>query len=60
MINKTNFIYSKSAAARILGVEVSAIARFEEWQKVYFVQVKGQRPTFIPYSAFKEDFVTVM
>lgn len=58
MINKTNFIYSKSAAARILGVEVNAIARFEKWKGIYFVQVKGKRPTFIPYRAFKENFVT--
>ena len=58
MIDKTNFVYSKTAAARILDVEVNTIAKFEKWQKVYFVQIRGQRPTFIPYSAFKENFVT--
>ncbi len=57
MINATNFVYSKAAAARILGVKVWAIARFEIWYKVCFVVVKGQRPTFISKKAFREHFV---
>jgi hypothetical protein len=57
MIDPHNFVYSKAAAARLLGVNVYAIARFEKWKNVYFVQVRGKRPTFIPYSAFKENFV---
>ena len=46
MINQTNFVYSAAAAARILGVKVHKIARFEVWAYVCFVHVKGQRPTF--------------
>jgi hypothetical protein len=57
MINKINFIYSKSAAARILDVKPHLIIRFEIWAYVCFVQVKGQRPTFISKKAFKQHFV---
>lgn len=56
MINKANFVYSKAAAARILGVPVYAIARFEKWAYVYFVQVKGKRPVFMSLKAFKQHF----
>ena len=57
MIDRKNFVYSKAAAARILGVSVYAIARFEKWAYVCFVQVKGKRPTFISFNAFKAHFV---
>ena len=63
MINATNFVYSKAAAARILGIKVyarrkrSCDARFEIWYKVCFVVVKGQRPTFISKKAFRQHFV---
>ncbi|MGL5075509.1 MAG: hypothetical protein ACRDBG_06655 [Waterburya sp.] len=43
MINSNNFVYSKAAAARILGIKVYAIALFEVWYKVCFVVVRGQR-----------------
>ena len=56
MINPRNFVYSKAAAARLLGVSVYAIARFEKWAYVCFVQVKGQRPTFISKKAFAQHF----
>jgi hypothetical protein len=57
MINSQNFVFSKSSAARILGVPVHAIARFEIWYKVCFVIVKGKRPTFISKETFKQHFV---
>jgi hypothetical protein len=57
MINKINFVYSKSAAARILDVKPHFIVRFEIWAYVCFVQVRGQRPTFISKKAFKQHFV---
>ena len=57
MINSKNFVYSKAAAARLLGVPVYAIARFEIWYKVCFVQVRGKRPTFIGKQAFRQHFV---
>ena len=61
----SSFVYSKAAAARILGIKVYArreadlceIARFEIWYKVCFVVVKGKRPTFISKKAFKQHFV---
>ncbi len=57
MINKTHFVFSKAAAARILGVQLNAIGKFEIWAYVCFVHVKGQRPTFISKKAFKQHFV---
>ncbi len=57
MINPKNFVYSASAAARLLGVSVYAIARFEVWAYVCFVHVRGQRPTFISKKAFRQHFV---
>ena len=56
MINKYNFVYSKAAAARILNVSPYAIAKFEKWAWVCFVQVKGQRPIFISFKVFKQHF----
>ena len=57
MINPTNFVYSKAATARLLGVKVNAIARFEIWYKVCFVHVQGSRPTFISKKVFRQHFV---
>ncbi len=57
MINKTNFVYSAAAAARILGVKAHAIARFEVWAYVCFVHVKEHRPTFISKKVFRQHFV---
>ncbi len=57
MINSKNFVYSKAAAARILGIKVYAIARFEIWADVCFVHVRGQRPTFMSKKALREHFV---
>lgn len=56
MIGKYNFVYSKAAAARILNVPVYAIARFERWAWVCFVQIRGQRPMFISFKVFKQHF----
>jgi hypothetical protein len=57
MINSQNFVFSKAAAARILGVPVWAIVGFQKWWRVCWVWVKGKRPTFISLKAFKEHFV---
>ena len=57
MINRKNFLYSKAAAARLLGVKVNEIAKLEIWAYVCFVHVKGKRPTFISKKAFKQHFV---
>lgn len=56
MIDLDNFIYSKAAAARILGVPEYAIAKFESWANGYFVQVRGQRPKLISRKVFKQHF----
>ncbi len=57
MINSNNFVYSASAAARILGIKIYSIVRFEIWAYVCFVHVEGCRPTFISKKAFKQHFV---
>jgi hypothetical protein len=57
MINSSNFVFSKAAAARILGVPVHLILGFQIWWKVCWVWVKGKRPTFISLKAFKQHFV---
>ena len=57
MINKTNFVYSKSAAARILEVEPRTIIKFEIWAYVCVIQIKGQKSTFISKKAFRQHFV---
>lgn len=59
MINKTNFVYSKSAAARILEVKLSEVIKFETWAYVCLVQLKGQKQTFISKKVFKQHFVDV-
>ena len=57
MINRKNFVFSKAAAARILGVPVHHITKIEWWRSVCWVVVKGKSPTFISYQAFKQHFV---
>lgn len=57
MISKHNFVYSRSSAARILGVESRDIVKFEVWWKVCFVQVRGCRPTFVSKKVFRQHFV---
>ena len=57
MVTSSNFCYSVSAAARILGVSASAIAGFQVWTKVVWVWVKGCRPQFLSMATFKQHFV---
>ncbi len=57
MIDTNNFIYSKSALARALKINPKSIVRFEIWDKVIFVIVKGKRPTFISKNLFKKEFI---
>lgn len=57
MITTNNFIYSKSALARALKISTSKIVRFEIWDKVIFVIIKGKSPTFISKNLFKKEFI---
>ena len=59
MINKTNFVYSKAAAARILKVDYNRIEQFEIWAYVCLVKVKGQKPIFISKKVFRQHFVDI-
>jgi hypothetical protein len=57
MITATNLLYSKSALARILGINSALIVRFEVWHSVIFAVIKGRRPRFFSKKAFKTHFV---
>ena len=57
MVNSTSILYSKSAAARLMGVAVDSIKGFAVWAKVAWVWVKGSRPKFMSLKAFKQHFV---
>jgi hypothetical protein len=57
MITATNLLYSKSALARILGIDAKLIARFEVWHSVIFAVIKGRRPCFFSKKIFKIHFV---
>lgn len=54
--NLHKLLFSKSAAARILGCSVQRVKRLEVWATVIFVVVEGRKPTFISPKAFKRDF----
>lgn len=57
MITATNLIYSKSAIARMEGVEALDVLRLEVWANCIFVIIRGRRPRFYSKKAFKQHFV---
>ena len=57
MTTSTPIAYTKSAAARILGVSPKAIKGFRVWAYVCWVHVEGSRPTMVSKKAFCKDFV---
>ena len=57
MISQDNYIYSKSALARVLNINPKLIVRLEAWASVVFVVIKGKRPTFISKKVFKKEFI---
>ncbi len=57
MISQDNYIYSKSALARVLNINPKFIKRVEAWASVVFVVIKGKRPTFISKKVFKKEFI---
>jgi hypothetical protein len=56
MITQNNYIYSQAALARVLEISPKSIIRFEVWDKVIFVIIKGKRPTFISKNLLKKEF----
>lgn len=46
MIQSKDYVYSKSAVARMLNVADSLVVRVEKWANCAFVIVKGKRPRF--------------
>jgi predicted nucleic acid-binding Zn finger protein len=56
MLTAFNILYSAAAARRLLGLKSSAPVEIKDFQKVIWVHVKGQRPTFISKTKFKQHF----
>jgi hypothetical protein len=56
-MNSTALIFTKAAAARILGVKPAAIVSYRVWAFTVWVHVKGCRPTLVSKKAFYADFV---
>lgn len=46
MIQSEDYIYSKSAVARMLNIAQNAVVRVEKWANCAFVIIKGKRPRF--------------
>ena len=59
MINALNLLYSKSSAARILGLEYSDIERIEIWSKVIWVKPFNRKASMISKKVFKQHFVDI-
>lgn len=57
MVTAQNILYSKSALARILGIDTNLITRLEVWHSVVFAVIKGRRPRFFSKKIFKIHFV---
>jgi hypothetical protein len=50
-------LYSKSAAARLLGVNPEEILDLQVWGTGIWVNIEGQRPRILSKRAFKQYFV---
>ncbi len=50
-------LYSKSAAARLLGVNLEDILDLQVWGTGIWVNIEGQRPRILSKKAFKQHFV---
>ena len=57
MITAQNLLYSKSAIARMEGIEPQDVLRLEVWANCIFVIIRGRRPRFYSKTAFKIHFV---
>jgi len=59
MINAINLVYSKSSAARILGLEYSDIERIEIWSKVIWIKPFNRKALMVSKKDFKQHFVDI-
>lgn len=57
MINPNNFIYSRAAVARMLGIASQLVKKVEVWANCIFVIVQGRRPRFWKKASFTNHFV---
>lgn len=56
MITSSSLVFSKSSAARILGIPASQIVKFVLYPCVCWVHIKGQRPRFMSRKPFYQHF----
>ncbi|NEQ53024.1 MAG: hypothetical protein F6K11_23270 [Leptolyngbya sp. SIO3F4] len=56
MVSKSNLIFSKIAASRLLSVDINLIADFRIFFRVCWVWIRGSRPRFISKRLFTKHF----
>ena len=52
-----NLVYSKAAAARILGVSVGRIVEIRVYDRAVWTLIKGRRPQFMSKRKFEKEFI---
>lgn len=57
MLTAQSLLFSKSAIARMEGIEPKDVLRLEMWANCIFVVIRGRRPRFYSKTAFKIHFV---
>lgn len=57
MVTAFNIMFSKAAAARIMGCAAGQVVRVQKFAFVAWVWARGQRPRFVSLSLFKAAFV---
>lgn len=56
MVTSDNLVYSRSAAARLMGVAVNQVGRIQQFAFVVWVWIRGKRPRFISKRSFLQHF----
>lgn len=57
MATRSHLLYSAAAIRRMMGLKASVPVQLQEFFKVVWVWVKGQRPTFVSKADLKAHFV---
>lgn len=57
MVTAFNIVFSKAAAAKVMGCAVSQVVQVRKFAFVAWVWVRGQRPRFVSFFLFKAAFV---
>lgn len=57
MVTSKNFVFSRAAVARMLGIASILVKKVEKWANCIFVIVVGRKPRFWKKSDFQNHFV---